>query len=276
LGLSAATLADWRSQGRGPAYLSVGRKIWHPQDRVEKWLQTKLRETEEDGNTKAQRNMALPVQARQPRVQRTTGLADTSRNESKARQLEAEHRQALLEGRTPSRRLVVREFADAAVEFLGWAKMEYRARPNSHRRIATSLTSAREFFKNRPVSTISEGEIEAYKVWRGAEHQVRDITIRHDLHALSTFFKYAISRSGRERILSAIQRFRLTLMQSASMSLLQRKRRSTFSSGSSHLMRNQGMRPEEITSLRKVDIDLERGQLHVRFGKLKAAGWTWD
>jgi integrase len=39
-------------------------------------------------------------------------------------------------------------------------------------------------------------------------------------------------------------------------------------------IRNQGMRPEEVMSLRKEDIDLERGQLQVRFGKTKAARRT--
>jgi hypothetical protein len=32
LGLSIATLADWRSQKRGPTYLAVGRKIWYPKE----------------------------------------------------------------------------------------------------------------------------------------------------------------------------------------------------------------------------------------------------
>jgi hypothetical protein len=100
----------------------------------------------------------------------TTNLADTARNETRARQLEAEHRQALLEGRSPSRRLIVREFEDAAVQFLDWAKTEYRAHPNSHKRIATSFASARAFFEKRPVTMISEREIEAYKVWRISEH----------------------------------------------------------------------------------------------------------
>ena len=49
LGLSTATLADWRSQSRGPTYLAVGRKIWYPIDRVEMWLQTNLKETGDDG-----------------------------------------------------------------------------------------------------------------------------------------------------------------------------------------------------------------------------------
>jgi site-specific recombinase XerD len=92
------------------------------------------------------------------------------------------------------RRFVIREFSDAAEEFLEWAKMEYWAHPNSHRRIATSLTSAKKFFAQQPVGTIYESEIEAYKVWRVTEHEVRDITLRHDLHALSTFFQYAIKK----------------------------------------------------------------------------------
>jgi integrase len=42
------------------------------------------------------------------------------------------------------------------------------------------------------------------------------------------------------------------------------------------LMRNQGMRPEEVLSLSKTDVDLERGQVHVRHGKSKAARRTLD
>ena len=41
-------------------------------------------------------------------------------------------------------------------------------------------------------------------------------------------------------------------------------------------MRNQGMRPEEVLSLRKQDVDLERGQLRIRSGKSKAAQRTLD
>src|SRR5258708_18092250 len=38
-------------------------------------------------------------------------------------------------------RNVVREFTDAVSDFLSLTQMEYRSHPNSHRRIATSLTS---------------------------------------------------------------------------------------------------------------------------------------
>ena len=59
LGLSIATLADWRSQKRGPTYLAVGRKIWYPKERVDMWLQANLRETSDDDTAKAELQMAL-------------------------------------------------------------------------------------------------------------------------------------------------------------------------------------------------------------------------
>jgi integrase len=212
----------------------------------------------------------------------TTDLADTARNETQARQLEADHRQALLEGRTPLRRFVVREFTDAAEEFLDWAKMEYRAHPNSHRRIATSLTSAKKFFANRPVSTIYESEIETYKVWRVTEHKVRDITLRHDLHALSTFFQYAIKQHWtRENPIrnvkipsdeDAVRIHVITLEEEREYFKRASRNRNLYDLA--RLIRNQGMRPEEVLSLRKEDIDLERGQLKIRSGKTKAARRT--
>jgi integrase len=42
------------------------------------------------------------------------------------------------------------------------------------------------------------------------------------------------------------------------------------------IIRNQGMRPEEVFSLRKEDIDLERRQVHVRWGKTSSARRTLD
>jgi excisionase family DNA binding protein len=86
LGLMVGTLADWRSQGRGPAYFSVGRKIWYPRDRVERWFQSKLKETEEDGNTRALRGLALPIQSRRQGVQRQDRLGRhfTKRERSEA------------------------------------------------------------------------------------------------------------------------------------------------------------------------------------------------
>ena len=130
------------------------------------------------------------------RYAETTGLAATKPNMNEALRMELRYREALLEGRRPSRRVVVREFSDAADEFLKWAEMEYRQHPNSYRRIRTSFASAKQFFGREPVSLVNEGRIEKYKTWRMQQHKVRDITLRHDLHAISTFFRYAIDRKS--------------------------------------------------------------------------------
>jgi site-specific recombinase XerD len=42
---------------------------------------------------------------------------------------------------------------------------------------------------------MTEGQIDDYKSWRRTEHEVREITLRHDLHALSVFYKYAIKHN---------------------------------------------------------------------------------
>jgi integrase len=213
-----------------------------------------------------------------------TDLAATKQNESQALVVEAQHRQALLEGRAPTRRLVVREFADAAELFLEWAKAEYRAHPNSSRRIATSFVSASLFFGREPVSVIDASRIEAFKVWRINEHKVRDVTLRHDLHALSKFFGYAVGQLwAREnpvrsvKIPSDAEAVRIHVISPD-------EEREYFLRAAKHpqlwdvarLIRNQGMRPEEVVSLRRTDVDLERGVLHVRQGKSPAARRTLD
>jgi len=124
----------------------------------------------------------------------TTDLAATPQNMREAQRQETNHLQALREGRSSTRRIIVRQFDDAAQGFLEWAEVQYRKHPNSYKRIRTSFTSAMQFFEREPVSVIDEGRIEAYKSWRIKEHAVRDITVRHDLHALSTFFRYTIKQ----------------------------------------------------------------------------------
>ena len=175
-------------------------------------------------------------------------------------------------------------FEAAVLEFLKWAVAEYRAHPNSYRRIATSLTSATEFFGATPVARIDEAKVEAYKVWRSTEHQVRDITIRHDLHALSTFFKFGIKqRWTRENPIrnvkipsdtDAVRIHVITPVEEKEYFARAAKNRNLFDLA--RLIRNQGMRPEEVISLRKADIDLDHSQLHIRTGKSKAARRTLD
>jgi integrase len=209
----------------------------------------------------------------------STNLPATKQNVNEAQRIENEHRTALLEGRRPTTRVVVREFTSAVREFLEWSKARYRAHPNSGRRIAVSLASALVFFGSEVVSMIDEGRIEEYKTWRMNEHRVRDVTVRHDLHALSTFFQYAIKQHWtrdnpirRVEIPSdaeAVRMHVLTPEEEKQYFGLAARHRDLHDLG--RLMLNQGMRPEEALALSKFDVNLDRGQLQIRSGKSAAA-----
>jgi integrase len=143
----------------------------------------------------------------------------------------------------------------------------------------TSLSSAVVFFDKLPVSAIDAGAIDDYKLWRANEHEVLDITIRHDLHGLSTFFQYAVrhhwaysnpieevdipSDADAERI------HVVTSMEEEDY--FRRAARLPDLHDVGRLMINQGMRPEEVTSLAKANVDFESGTIYVARGKTKAA-----
>jgi site-specific recombinase XerD len=212
------------------------------------------------------------------RYAKTTGLAATQRNETEARDKEAEHRRELREGRGP-RRILIREFSDAAKAFLDWAETQYRAHPNSYRRIATSFASAKEFFGREPVSHIDDARVQDYMTWRVKEHQVRDVTLRHDLHALSKFFGHAIKQHWtRENPIrnvdipsdeDAVRIHVLSAIEEKQYFTLAAKHPDLHDLG--RLMLNQGMRPDEVSSLAKADVDLEHRKVQIRRGKSRAA-----
>ncbi len=214
----------------------------------------------------------------------TTGLAATKQNMTKAQQIEFEYRQSLLEGRRPSRRIIICEFSDAAREFLEWADMQHREHPNSSRRVSVSFASLKEFFGRDPVSTIDEGRVEGYKSWRIREHKVRPITLRHDLHALSKFFGYAVKQHWCQQNpvrnveipsdADAVRMHILTQQEENQYFERAAKYQTLYDVG--RLILNQGMRPDEVISLLKTDVDLERGQVHIRKGKSAAARRTLD
>jgi integrase len=166
-------------------------------------------------------------------------------------------------------------FTKAAEEYKKIAQTKYRAHPSSFKRIQTSLASAIVYFDIQPVSSLDAGAIEDYMTWRVLEHKVKDITVRHDLHALSKFFAVAIrkhwaaSNPIREVDIpsdaEAVRIHPLTVEEESEYFRRAAQHQDLHDLG--RLMINQGMRPEEVTSLAKVDLDLGRGLIHIRRGK---------
>jgi integrase len=105
--------------------------------------------------------------------------------------IEAKARELVLSGKQELLKIEVVRFDDAAAKYLAWADAEYKAHPATAKRLRTSFASLRTFFARTAVTAITAGSIEDFKAWRRNEHGVREVTIRHDLHALSGFFQYA-------------------------------------------------------------------------------------
>jgi integrase len=125
-----------------------------------------------------------------------TGLVAIERNRSAALMAEAEARKLVKDGRGDRLKLTIKPFRDAADQFIEWAKGEYRSKPNTWKRLRGSMASLKEYFKNLPLHSITVGQVQDYMSWRRAGDETRDvapvkeITLRHDLHALSPLFQY--------------------------------------------------------------------------------------
>jgi integrase len=208
-----------------------------------------------------------------------TDLVATERNRTAATRVEAKARELVTSGRAHELKLQVQPFSDAAREFLTWADGEYTSHPATAKRLHTSFVSLSAFFKNAPVSSILRGHVNDFKAWRRKEHSVREITIRHDLHALSKAFGYFIDHNwARDNPVRGVEipsdkdAVRIHVLSTTEEVLyFQTAKRFPALYDLGRLMLNQGCRPEEILELQVADIDLERSRLSIRAGKSRAA-----
>jgi len=213
---------------------------------------------------------------------KTTGLAANASNLKAAKKIHDQRRQQLIdERRTPTPRSV--PFVTAAADFIRWCQTtEYRAKPSTARRIKTSLASAVIHFGSAAVDTITPGDIEAYKTFRIGEHGVRDITLRHDLHALSLFFKFAKkSQWAKENPVNEVKKpsdvdaIRIhVLTEDEESAYFERASQNRNLYDVHRLIILQGCRPEEILSLQQQNVDLNAGTLTIAGGKSRAARRT--
>jgi integrase len=211
-----------------------------------------------------------------------TYLAATERNRTGATRIEADARRLVLQGKEETLKLEIRPFDDAARQFLKWAEGEYREHPASAQRLRTSFASLREFFGSTAVTRITPGRIEDYKSWRRRTHEIREVTLRHDLHALSTFFHYAEKHNWsrenpvrRVEIPSDAEAVRMHVLTAAEEKIyFEAARRYPNLSDLGRLMLQQGCRPEEFLELPKHAVVVSREVFRITRGKTKAARRT--
>ena len=173
-------------------------------------------------------------------------------------------------------------FDKTAADFIRWCQTtEYRSKPNTAGRLKTSFASLVAFFQGKPISAITSTDIEEYKQWRIEKHGIRDVTLRHDLHALQVFFrKYAVKRklAASNPVLEVSKpsdkdavRIHVLTSEEESAYFAQAE---GFLYDIARLILLQGCRPEEIMALQQSDIDLSAGTMRIRGGKTRAAQRT--
>ena len=133
-----------------------------------------------------------------------------------------------------------------------------------------------------PKCQAREAAGETCKACGGSGDGVREITIRHDLHALSAMFQYAVRHNWARRNpvkeveipsnANAVRIHVLTPAEESAYFTHAVKRPSLHDIAKLILL--QGMRPEEAMRLRPEDVDLERGTARIERGKTKAARRT--
>lgn len=170
-------------------------------------------------------------------------------------------------------------FTDAASHFLDWCEGEFRSHPNTWKRKRVSFKSLTQFFETCLVPEIEQrpGMLEQFKLER--RKHVRDVTIRHDLHALSSFFQFCVLNGWaqtnpvrRIRIPSDRDAVRANVISAADeQAYFDVARRNREFHAFARLILLTGMRPSEVLALRIEDYDAEHHQVRIRQGKTKAA-----
>jgi integrase len=222
-----------------------------------------------------------------PRVSKLTDLEATEQNKKKAKQREQEHRDDILKGLQPPRKPKAILFSAAVDEFLKHCRVEHQDHPNTATRVKTSMASLLVMFRNRAVPSITEPDVERYKVWRltgeGEVVAVKSVTLRHDLDNLSKFFNWA-KRMGyatrnpvdgveRPSIEDAVRMYILADAEEFLYFELALARSIDLHDVAT-LIIDQGMRPEEVVEIEKTNVDLIARTLRIPKGKTKAAKRT--
>lgn len=210
-----------------------------------------------------------------------TGLEATSKNRKEAEQIAEATRREIVSAKPQDKGLLI-EMPEAAAQFINWCKVEYRAKPNTWERLRISFSSVVQFWHSTAVRDITPAEIEAFKVHRAGQG-VKDITIRHDLHALSIFFERYAAKQGwcvenpvaSVRIPSDKEAMRIHVLtpeeEDAYFAVAH-----GFLADVARLILMQGCRPEEIMALEQPSIDLKAKTMRIEGGKTRAARRTLD
>ncbi len=216
----------------------------------------------------------------------STGLAAVPKNTAKAMSKEEAARRLIEEGKSHLVKVKAKPFNEALIEYLRWAKGEHADSPATYADARSKTAVAVLYFGQQFVHTITPGQLENFKTWRragDAAHEiapVEEVTIRHNLHQLSKFFRWATKQGWTRQnpvedvdIPSDADSFRMHVLTAEEEALYFKTARDLNCDhlhDTGRLMIQQGMRPAECFAIQKADIDLLSKRLSIRGRETRA------
>lgn len=217
------------------------------------------------------------------RVKKSTGQKDRRQ----AQLIEAECKADLARGikklEQEQTKQIPRGFREyVEVKFLPWFKDTHQSHPRTYRRHLTSSKPLIRFLANKDLKAITPGEVEEYKARRAASISpktgklIEPATVNREMAALRAIFNLAIKHKiVMENPVAGVAHLR---EENEQMRVLSHEEEACYLKAASSRLRevaklilNTGLRPEEVYRLRREDVHVLEGYLHVPFGKTRAA-----
>src|SRR3990172_5598726 len=202
------------------------------------------------------------------RIRESTGLS----NKTAAMRAEAIRKAELAEGRAGIVRREPCPLFEAFVkdEFLPWSRRQHQAKPRTHQRYEVAAKQLNAFFGKLPLDLITSGHVEKFKLKRAAE--ISPAATNRELAMLRFMLNFAV-RQG-QIIRNPVCGIRFLPEGPGRMRVVSHEEEEKYLSDARPLLRDiatliieTGMCPEEVFTIRKENVHLNRNYLFVPVGK---------
>ena len=205
------------------------------------------------------------------------------KNRAIARQMEAARKTDLARGEVGLKRRPCPEFRSfVEKEFLPWFEAVHQDHARTYRRHQVAVVPLLDFFSGRTLNEIDQGMIERYKARRIQEkssvtgRKLRPATVNRELAALRAVFNLALKHTLVK--LNPVRGLRFLREDNEQTRVVSYEEEAKYLAAAvtrlqevAVLILNTGMRPEEVYRLRREDVHLMEGYVHIPFGKTRAA-----
>ena len=206
------------------------------------------------------------------RIRESTGLT----NKVAAQQAESIRKAGLAEGRAgiagPRPSVTFGDFVRN--EFLPWAVKQYQPHPRTYERYRESTKPLLTSFEKLRLEAVSMALVEKFKVSRSSE--VMPATVNRDLAALRLILNLAIRKEYIAK--NPVQEVQFLDEGPGQMRIVSHEEQQRYMAAASPLLQDvatliveTGMRPEEVFTIRKENVHLQRSYLFVPNGKTRFA-----